>query len=131
MVEQIEVLRGLRRLVDRGAAKGADPRQTVPDIESVGDLALLAVAHAVDAARDLLRDDLPHGLGETRFESGLIEALAAFAGCEQRQEIGRARQAADMGGQDTIGAELHRRLPSAAARLCASAKRAARWSAAL
>ena len=131
VVYEIEVLRGLRRLVDRGAAEGADPGQTVPDIEGVGDLALLAVAHAVDAAGDLLLNDLPNGLGETRIESGLVEGLAAFARCEQRQQIGRARQAADMGGQDAIGAQLHRRLPSSVARLCASAKRAARWSAAL
>src|SRR2546427_805153 len=47
MIDQIEMLRGLRRLVDLGAMEGADAGEPVTHIEGVGDLALLAVADAV------------------------------------------------------------------------------------
>ena len=112
MIDQIEMLRGLRRLVDLGALEGADAGEPVTHIEGVGDLALLAVADAVDAAGDLLLDDLAHRPREPRLERGLVEPLAGLACFEHRQEIGRARQAADMRRQDAVGAELHRALPA-------------------
>ena len=111
MIDQIEMLRGLRRLVDLGAMEGADAGEPVTHIEGVGDLALLAVADAVDAAGDLLLDDLAHRPREPRLERGLVEPLAGLACFEHRQEIGRARQAADMRRQDAVGAELHRGTP--------------------
>ena len=46
-------------------------------------------------------------LGKTRLERWLVEPLAALARLQQCQEIGRARQAADMGGQDAVSAQLH------------------------
>ena len=107
MVGDVAVLPGLRRPTGFGAGGGADSRQAMADIERVRDLALLAVAHAVDAERDLFGDDLAHRFGETGGERLLVDRLAALARFEQRQQIGRARQAADMGGQDPVTAELH------------------------
>ena len=77
------------------------------DVEGVGDLAELAVADAVDAGRDLLLDDLAHRRGETRVEGCLLERPADFARLQELQQIGRPRQAPDMGGQNPLGARLH------------------------
>ena len=107
MVGDVAVLPRLRWPTGFGAGGGANAREAMADIERVGDLALLAVAHAVDAERDLFGDDLAHRFGETGGERLLVDRLAALARFEQRQQIGRAWQAADMGGQDPVTAGLH------------------------
>ena len=107
VVSDVAVRPGLRRLVEGAARRRADAGEAVADIKGVGDLALLAVADAVDPGRDLPGDDLPHGLGKPRLERLLVECLAALARLQKSQEIGRARQAADMGGEDAVFAALH------------------------
>src|SRR6516164_2919297 len=104
MIEQIAVRGCLRRLFISAAAERGDARQPVPDIEGIGDLAELAIADDVDASRDLLIDNLVDGCGKTVFESRLIEGPSSFACLKKLQQIGRPRQAADMGRQDAVGA---------------------------
>src|SRR6476620_5740936 len=111
MIEEIAMRAGLRRLVDLGAAKRADAGEAMADVEGVGDLALLAVTDAIDAARDLLFDNLAHRAGEPSFKRRFVEAVAGFARLEHPQQVGRTRQAADMSRQNMVGAELHRRPP--------------------
>src|SRR5204862_6729544 len=72
MIEKVAVGAGLRRLVNFGAAERADAGEPVTDIEGVGDLALLAVADAVDAASDLFFDDFAHRGGEPRLEGRFV-----------------------------------------------------------
>ena len=103
--------RGLRRLVVVAAAKGADAGQPVADIEGVGDLAQLAVAHAVDPGRHLLMHDLVDRGGETGVERRLLDRPPGLARLEELEQVGRARQAADMGRQDAFGAAFHRPEP--------------------
>src|SRR5262249_655960 len=69
----------------------------------------LAVIADVDAGGLLLRDHAAHRLIHLRIEYGLVDRLSRLA---PDQEIGQrvvARQAADMGGQDAVAAELHGR----------------------
>ena len=108
MIEKVAMGAGLRWLVDFGAAERADAGKTVAHVEGVGDLALLAIANTVDAAGHLLLDDVAHRSGDTRLECCFVKAVAGFTRLEHRQEVGRARQAADMGRQNTVGAELLR-----------------------
>ena len=77
------------------------------DVEGVGNLAELAVANAVDTGCDLLFDDLAHRQGETRVERCLLEQPPGFARLQELQQIGRPRQAPDMGGENPLGARLH------------------------
>ena len=86
-----------------------DPGDAVLHIGRVGGLALLAVADDVDTARYLLRDDRRHRLGRLRLEGGLVDQRAGFARRDQVEHRFGARQAADMGRQDALGAELHGR----------------------
>ena len=99
--------RGLRRLVVVAAAKDADTRQPMADVEGVGDLAKLAVAYAVDPGRDLLAHDFVDRGGKTAIERRLLDRPPGFARLEELEQIGRARQAADMGRQDAIDAAFH------------------------
>jgi hypothetical protein len=116
VVEQIAVGRSLRRPLGLAAAECRDAGQAVADIEGVGDLAELAVADAIDAGCDLLLDDLADSLGETSVKGYLLERPAGFARFQELQQIGRSRQAPDMGGENPFGARLHPRSPCAQAR---------------
>src|SRR6516225_2231977 len=107
MVEQVAMCRGLRRLVIVAAAERRDARQAMTDIEGIRDLPELTVADAVDAGGDLLFNDLVDRCGQTLVEGGLIEVSAGLTSLEELQQLRRARQAADMCGQDAVGAELH------------------------
>src|SRR5712691_6319862 len=97
VIGDVAVSPGLRRLVERAAGRRADAGEPVADVEGIGDLALLAVADAVDPDRDLFGDDLLYGRGETRLERRLIECFAPLARLQKGQQLRRARQAADMG----------------------------------
>src|SRR5207302_11269937 len=83
----------------------------------------LAVADAVDAGCDLLLDDLADSLGETGVKGCLLERPAGFARFQELQQIGRSRQAPDMGGENPFGARLHPRGPCAQARFSGIAAR--------
>src|SRR6266446_9003417 len=79
------------------------------DVESVGNLALLAVADAVHPRRDLLCDNLPDSVCETRLERRRVKLVAGLPRLQERQQVRWTRQAADMGRQNAVAAELHRR----------------------
>src|SRR4051794_30755949 len=104
MVQDVAMRRGLRRLVEFAALKGTDAGQSMADIEGIRDLALLAVADTVDPGRDLLRDDIAHRGCEPLLERRLVEIPAHLAGFEKGEQLARPRQAADMRGQDPVGA---------------------------
>src|SRR6516162_762908 len=106
MVEKVAMRGGLRRLVVV-AAEGTDPGKAVANVGGVGDLAEFAVAHTIDAGGHLLGDNLVDGGGEPRLERRLVKFAAGLTRLQKGQQIGRARQATDMGRQDAVGAELH------------------------
>src|SRR6516165_12039584 len=107
MVEKVAMRGGLRRLVVVTAAERTNPGKAVTNIRGVGNLAEFPVADAVDAGCDLLGDNLFDVGGEPRLEGRLIKFAAGLARLEQGQQLRRPRQAADMGRQDAVGAELH------------------------
>ena len=98
---------GLRRLVIVAAAEWRDAGEAVADIEGVGDFAEFAVTDDVDSGRDLLFDVLVDGFRQTFRESRLVEFTAIFSRFEEGQKLGRPRQAADMRGEDAVGAGFH------------------------
>jgi hypothetical protein len=65
-------------------------------------LRLLAVADHVDAGIGLLPHDRGHRRGRLARERGRVIRLAGHAGEQQRGDIVGARQAARMGGQDSL-----------------------------
>jgi hypothetical protein len=91
--------RGLRIIADAG--------EPPLDVERIGQLARLAVAGDVDAGGDLLRHEILDGRGDQRVEGGAVIAPPVRPRPQQREQCRRPRQAADMGRQDTVGAELH------------------------
>ena len=99
--------RGLRRPVVVAANIGADAGKAVTNVGGVGDLAEFAVADAVDPGCDLLGDNIPDRSGKVRLECRLIKFAAGLSRLQQGQQLGRSRQAADMGRQDVVAAELH------------------------
>src|SRR6516164_2293812 len=107
MIEKVAMRGTLRGLVVVAAAKQSDPGKAVANVGGVGDLAELAVADAVSSHRDLLCDNLPDGAGEAFLERRLIKFAAGLPGLQQGQQLRRPRQAAYMGCQDAVGAELH------------------------
>ena len=97
-----QVLPGLARRV------AGEAGEAVRDVGGVADLAHLAVADHVDAGRDLLLHDCLDGIGDDRAAAGgVVRDLAVLA---REQHIGdrlRARQAADMRGENALGAGPH------------------------
>ena len=84
--------------------EAVEPR---PRIGHPVELAVLAVADDVDAGVDLLADHLVDGALHPRRERGLVVGLAQLLGVQHRDQIGRPRQAAGVGGQDAARAALH------------------------
>ena len=76
------------------------------DIADKARFAVFAVIDHVDAELDLLVHDLADGRGEPRRRRCRIERLGPVA-LDQRQEIGRPRQAAGVGGKNAIGTVFH------------------------
>jgi hypothetical protein len=72
---------------------------------------VLAVVHDVDAELDLLAHHVGHGLSHARGERVTIVGEAGVLGMERGQELARAREASAMGGEDAIGASVHKLLP--------------------
>jgi len=79
----------------------------MPDVKGVADLALLAVANAVDPGFHLFGDNIAHRAGETGRKTHLVDALANLLRHDLAQQLRRARQTADMRRQDAVGARLH------------------------
>ena len=81
--------------------------EPVLDVGGVADLARLAVADDVDARGDLLGDGVGDAGRDGGVESGAVVRLAAVFLVEQLDDLGAARQAADVGREDPLGAEFH------------------------
>src|ERR1700746_545208 len=121
MVEQIAMRCGLWQLVGFASAEGSNPRQTMAHVKGIGNLSELAIADAVDPCGDLISDHLVHRGGEASLKSSLIELLAHLPRLQKSKKLGRSRQAADMGGQDAVGAVIHGNLPRLTLNRCTSA----------
>ena len=110
---QVVVGRGeFERIARRGAEAGwavdlleaGEPR---PRIGHPVDLAVLAVADDVDPGVGLLRHHVRDGAADAGIEGRLVVGLAELLGVEQRDQVGRPRQAAGVRGQDAVRAALH------------------------
>ncbi len=100
---------------DLALVVAAEAREPVFDVRGVADLARLAVAHHIDAGRNLSLhvgvDGFPHRAIEIR----AVERLAALLTHEHLDHGRAAGEAADVCGEDAVSAELHRTLPTVAA----------------
>ena len=97
---------------DPGAlvAVGAVDLEAAEALVHVGDkarLAHLAVGDDIDADFGLLGDDVGDRLAHARVEFRLVDFFAVAARDDHGVEVGRPRQAADMGGQNPITAASH------------------------
>ncbi len=102
---EIEMRRA--RMVPREAGK------PVFDVSGVPDLARLAVADDVDARGDLLRDGVGDAGCDGGIEGGRVVRLAVVFLVQQLDHLAAARQAADVGRENPLGAEFHARVLSA------------------
>ena len=91
----------------------AEAGEAVLDVGGVADLAGLAVADDVDADGDLVGDDLGDRPGDLAIEFGMIVRLLLVLLHQQIDQRLRPRQAADVGRQDAVRAELHGLPPGA------------------
>src|SRR4029450_6631170 len=103
---------------------GALPRHLSVDLEAAeafvgvrdeARLAELAVVDDVDAEIDLLAGDLGDRGAQGRGGGLLVDRLALLPRLHDIEQIGGTRQAADVGGENSVGASLHflsRLLPS-------------------
>jgi hypothetical protein len=98
-------------LVLEGIALAAETAQAILDVGRVARLAQLAVVDDVDTRRDLLADDVGHRRLDARVQRRAVDGHALFLGEHHLDEVGRPRQAARVGGEESFGAALHRRLP--------------------
>lgn len=89
--------------------------KTLKALTNVGEearLRKLTVGDCIDAAFDLLANALSDRLGERRVPFDWIERSATELGFQKIKQMGRARQAADMGDLDMIDILLSSRRPS-------------------
>jgi hypothetical protein len=95
-----------RERVQARAGLDGEALEPLAHVGEEAGLRLLAVAGDVDAAVDLLLD-----AGMHRVAHGRLPGLAGRALAHQVEQRMRPRQAADMGGEDAVGAVLdaHRR----------------------
>ena len=90
-----------------GASISSSPDSRAARIGHPVDLAVLAVADDVDAGVGLLPHHLRDRARDARVEGAAVVGLAQLLVVEQRDQIGRARQAAGVGGEDAAVAALH------------------------
>src|SRR5262249_18704308 len=90
---------------ERAAFEAAEAKQRV--LRPTDRLAELAVADDVDADVGLLAHDLGDGLLQALRIGGVVERPAGLLGAQERAQRRRADEAADMGGEDPIGAAFH------------------------
>ena len=114
-MHDLQVLVGAGEL-DGVPRRGAEADRAVDLFEAVEprprighpvELAVLAVADHVEAGVGLLADHLVDGALHPRRECGLVVGLAQLLGVQHRDQIGRPRQAAGVGGEDAARAALH------------------------
>ena len=94
-----------------GALARLDAGETLIDVGDKSEPSHLAIGDDVDAALCLPAHDLrDRALDPPRIELR-IERRTLLLRQDHRQQIGRPRQTADMGGQYPLRAVLHKRLP--------------------
>ncbi len=96
---------GIGAGLERPALEAAEAKQRV--LRPADRLPELTVADDVDADVGLLAHDLGDGILQALGVAGLVERLAGFLGGEILAQRRRADEAADMGGEDSIGAAFH------------------------
>lgn len=119
---------GFQVQCDLPLAIAAETGEPVFDVRGVADLARLAIAHHVDAGRNLPLDVGIDGVPHRAVEVRTIVRLAALLTHEPVYDCRAAGEAADVCGENAIGAELHEKtgyrlagvLPSVPAGCCAS-----------
>jgi hypothetical protein len=94
-----------------GAVEAGEP---VADIGRIAHLALLAVAHEIHAGRRPAGGRSRHRRAHPRPEGGGLGRAPRVERLEGGGEIGGAGQAPRVGGEDAVGAVLHRALRTAA-----------------
>ena len=105
-----------RRRHARVAHVDLEPAEAVLHVAEEADLAHLAVGHDVDARLDLMAHPVGHRLGDLAVEQLGVVGTAVLPLLQRVEELGRPGQAADVGGEDAIGAALHGRLLSSRSR---------------
>ena len=90
-----------------GRAGAGEAGEPVLNIGGVTRLADLAVAHHVDAERRLLGHHILDRAAHAGIEGVAVIGLAIFLGDEKIHHIVGPRQAADMGGQNSLAAMSH------------------------
>src|SRR5262249_4687742 len=81
--------------------------ETFVDIRDEARLAEFAVVDDVDAEIDLLAADLGDRGAQPRGMRLLVDRLALFLSLYDIEQIGGPRQAADVSGENSLGASLH------------------------
>ena len=81
--------------------------ETVADVAGPAHLRHLAVVDHVQAGFNLLVDRLLHGAAQAGVEGAVVVVFAAAPGVEHRAQVIGSRQAADVGGEDTVDAAFH------------------------
>ena len=93
-------------LAPAGFVEGAEPREALLDIGGVGRLADLAVIDDVDPGGDLPTHDLIGRARDRVIEGAAVAKLTALPALQQIDDLGRAPQAAGVGGENSIRAGL-------------------------
>ena len=112
---EFRIVPGLARGGERARPRARALLQAIEPLRRIGDearLAHLAVIDDVETHVDLMLDGVLHGLGHARVVGLLVDRLAVEPLHHHVHQVVGARQAADMGGQDPVGAELHQSFPS-------------------
>ena len=89
-----------------------EPAEAVLHVAEEADLAHLAVGDDVDARLDLVAHPIGHRLGDLAVEQLGVVGPAVLPLLQRVEQLVRPGQAADVGGEDAIGAALHGRLLS-------------------
>jgi len=90
-----------------GALARLDAGETRVDIGNEPETAHFAISDDVDAGLGLLLDDLGDRVFHPARVASGVKRLALLFRLDHRQQIGRSRQAADVGGEDPLRALLH------------------------
>ena len=90
-----------------GALARLDAGKTFVDIRDEAETTHLAIGDDIDAAFGLLANHFGDRACDAARIGLSVERLASLLGLDHLQQIGRPRQAADMGGENTLRASFH------------------------
>ena len=89
------------------SSHGSKPAEAVLDVAEEADLAHLSVGDDVDAGLDLPAHPVGHRLGDLAVEQLGVVGPSVLPLLQRVEQLVRPGQAADVGGEDAIGAALH------------------------